>query len=114
MIQRLKISTDFSDIPGPRYINEGAYSGEKFRQELLFPKLKEAIDNGSILVIDFDGTQGYGTSFLEEAFGGLIRDNHLLYDDIIKHISIISIEEPYLKDDVMEYLKDATNENNAE
>ena len=26
--------------------------------------------------IDFDGTRGYGSSFLEESFGGLIRNGY--------------------------------------
>jgi len=110
MLQVLKVSADFSDIPGPRYIREGSYSGEDFRERLLLPRLKECIEKGGILQIDLDGTQGYGTSFLEEAFGGLIRVNQLSLSDISDHIIIISEEEPYLKDDIEEYMRDAENE----
>ena len=110
MIQKLKISMDFSGTPGPRYKTEGPYSGEIFRKDVLYPKLNYAIKRGEKLIIDLDGVQGYGTSFLEEAFGGLIRDNHMSYDAIIQHIEIISEEEPYLKTDIMEYLKAASNE----
>ena len=110
MLHVLKVSTDFSDIPGPRYIREGLYSGEDFRDRLLFPRLHECIERGDTLQIDLDGTQGYGTSFLEEAFGGLIRVNHLSLSLILEHIIIVSEEEPYLKDDIEEYMKDAENE----
>ncbi len=110
MTQTLKISVDFSDTPGPRYKTEGHYSGEEFRTEMLYPRLKEAIGKGDKLIIDLDGAQGYGTSFLEEAFGGLIRNDGLGYDDIIKHIEIVSEEEPYLIDDIQQYLKDADDE----
>lgn len=110
MLQLLKVSTDFSDIPGPRYIREGLYSGEDFRERLLLPRLRGCIDKGDILQIDLDGTQGYGTSFLEEAFGGLIRESHLSESDILSHVCFISEEEPYLIDDIKEYLKDADNE----
>lgn len=108
--QVLKISTDFSDTPGPRYITEGPFSGEKFREDILYPRLKDVIDKNEKLVVNLDGTQGYGTSFLEESFGGLIRDNHLSYDVIMSHIAIISTEEPYLKDDILEYLQAAAHD----
>ena len=110
MLQLLKVSTVFSDIPGPRYIREGLYSGQDFRERILLPRLQECIDNGDILQIDLDGTQGYGTSFLEEAFGGLIRVNNLSFSVVSEHIEIVSEEEPYLIDDIMEYLRDAENE----
>ena len=110
MLRLLKVSTEFSDIPGPRYIREGLYSGEEFREKILLPRLKDIINTEDILEIDLDGTQGYGTSFLEEAFGGLIRENHLSLSDISSHIKFVSEEEPYLVDDIMEYLRDAENE----
>lgn len=59
---------DFSKYPGPRYIRLGDFSGEEFRDNILIPALQ--IDNVSV---DFGGVYGYGSSFLEEAFGGLVR-----------------------------------------
>ena len=106
----IKISSDFSFSPGPRYIDEGKNSGEKFRKEVLYPKFKEAIDNNKNIIVDLDGTDGYGTSFLEEAFGGLIRINGLSYEKILNCLTIVSEEEDYLEDDVYEYLKDANEE----
>lgn len=110
MLQVLKVSTDFSDIPGPRYIREGLYSGEDFRERLLLPRLQKCIEDGDVLQVDLDGTQGYGTSFLEEAFGGLIREDQLSFTVVFEHISFVSDEEPYLIDDIWEYLRDAENE----
>jgi hypothetical protein len=106
----IKIARDFSFSPGPRYIDEGKNSGEKFRKDILFPKFTEAIETKRKIIVDLDGTDGYGTSFLEEAFGGLIRINKLSYEEIINCLTIISEEEDYLKDDVFEYLKDAHEE----
>lgn len=105
----LKVSTDFSFTPGPRYEQEGKFSGEVFRKDFLEPKLKEAIKRQVKLFIDFDGTAGYGTSFLEEAFGGLIRVNKYSYEEIFNHIELKSNEEDYLIDDIKGYLKDAAN-----
>lgn len=106
----VNISKDFSPTPGPRYIDEGSHSGEEFRIEILYPKVKQAIENNMGITIVLDGTDGYGTSFLEEAFGGLIRTNKLNYDDIKKRVSLISNEEDYLIDDINEYLSDAYEE----
>ncbi|HRB97972.1 MAG TPA: STAS-like domain-containing protein [Nitrosomonas sp.] len=106
----LVVSTDFSPTPGPRKKIEGKFSGEVFRESCLEPKLKEAIEKEVKLFIDLDGTAGFGTSFLEEAFGGLIRVNKYSYEKIINHIELKSEEENYLIDDIMWYLKDANSD----
>ncbi len=105
----LVVSTNFSPTPGPRKILEGKFSGEEFRESCLEPKLKEAIEKNTKLLIDLDGTAGFGTSFLEEAFGGLIRINKYSYEEILNHIELKSVEEDYLIDDIKWYLKDAAN-----
>lgn len=63
------IGTDFSDTPGGRYRDDGPYSGEIFRDDYLVPALKE----NDKVVVDISGVEGYGSSFLEEVFGGLVR-----------------------------------------
>lgn len=79
---------EFSKYPGPRYIHLGEFSGEEFRQSKLIPALIQD-DN---VTVNFDGVYGYGSSFLEEAFGGLVRQgidinkinklkNHLVCND---------------------------------
>ena len=108
--RELVIAIEFSKTPGPRYEDEGDYSGKRFRTEFLLPKLKEAIKKGWPLEIDLDGTAGYGTSFLEEAFGGLIRDEGLSLNEIRKTIKLKSEEEPYLMEDINKYMEDAENE----
>ena len=109
-MQKIKILTDFSPTPGPRYIDEGKNSGEKFRKEVLFPLVLNALENNENFIVDLDGTAGYGTSFLEESFGGLIRINSLDYNSIMKYMTIISEEEDYLIEDVNDYLIDAYEE----
>lgn len=105
------IAKDYSKTPGPRYISEGPFSGEDFRKTVLCPKIKEAIEINEPLTIVLDGAHGYGTSFLEEAFGGLIREDHIPYEQIISTIEITSEEEDYLIDDIMQYLRDAATAN---
>lgn len=64
---------DFAPSPGGRFVSDGEYSGEWFREEILAPALRKASAESETLVVILDGTSGYGSSFLEEAFGGLIR-----------------------------------------
>jgi len=107
---KIIIAKDFSTSPGPRLIAEGDFSGEEFRKLTLLPKLKEAISKGKILTVDLDGTSGYGTSFLEESFGGLIRTNDYSLKDLEKHLLIKSEEVPDWLEEIKEYMHDASNE----
>lgn len=103
----LKISTDFCKSPGARYPEEGDFSGQEFRENVLFPIYQEAKRKGVGLIVDLDGTSGLGTSFLEESFGGLIRVNKLDYNDVINTISFVSVENPDYIEEILGDLKDA-------
>ena len=65
---------DFVPYPGGRFVSDGEYSGEWFREQILVPALNQAIQNHEKLTVILDGVPGYGISFLEEAFGGIIRE----------------------------------------
>lgn len=106
----IKIATDFSRIPGARYPEEGDYSGQEFRQNVLHPALKKAIEMNVKLIVDLDGTAGLGTSFLEESFGGLIRRDHINYNILKQTLIIISDEDPDYKEEVDNYIEDVTPE----
>lgn len=99
----INIANDYTKSPGGRYIIEGEYSGEDFRERILLPAFEKCQSNDEELIINLDGGYGYGSSFLEEAFGGLARKtkNH----NILK-ITIISDEEPQLINDILKYMKD--------
>lgn len=109
---KIKIATEFSRIPGARYPEEGDFSGEEFRQNILLPKLKEAIANKEKLVVDLDGTAGLGTSFLEESFGGLIREEHMDFNVVINTLDFISTEEPDYIEEIRSYINDANEQEN--
>lgn len=106
-----KISEKFSATPGPRYITEGDWSGELLRTTILKRVVMEAISSGEKITIDLDGTAGFGTSFLEEVFGGLIREDKLRISDLQKVLYFKSNEEPYLIDDIKEYMEEANDKN---
>jgi hypothetical protein len=110
---KIKIATDFSRIPCARFLSEGDFPGEEFREKILLPKLKDAIDKNEKLEIDLDGTAGLGTSFLEESFGGLIRVDKMDYKIIIETISFISDDDPDYIDEINDYLKEAYEKENS-
>src|ERR1039458_5361198 len=92
---RIKTATDFTTAPGPRHISEGRFSGEQFRKELLLPKVREALEKKCELIVDLDGTSGYGTSWFEESFGGLIRIDKIPLATLDRlPLKIISNEDP--------------------
>lgn len=70
------IARDFSRYPGGRYKDDGEFSGEAFREDVLVPALNAARDTHTKVVVDIDGAAGYPASFLEEAFGGLVRERY--------------------------------------
>ena len=100
------IATEYSKHPSARYEDEGTFGGEQLRI-IIAPLLRAAIQNKEKFQLVLDGTSGYGTSFLEEVFGGLIRGEHIAYDDIKSYLVIISAEEPELIDEINQYLDDA-------
>lgn len=69
----VNVAADFSPYLGGRYRADGPWSGEQFRDDVLLPKLEAAMQSNEILVVDLDGVAGVPSSFLEEAFGGLLR-----------------------------------------
>jgi STAS-like domain of unknown function (DUF4325) len=101
----ISISRDYTDTPGPRFRNEGGFSGEQFLEEILEPKYLQAVAAHDKLIIDLDGTEGYATSFLEAAFGGLGRK----YDpsQILDTIRFKCDDEPMLEQEIITYIKDS-------
>ena len=68
-MRTIKMGRDFSHRPGGRSRDDGPSCAEAFRDDTLRPAL-EAED---VVVLHLDCAEGYGSSFLREAFGGLVR-----------------------------------------
>lgn len=87
----IDIAKEFSRTPAGRYLSDGPSNGEKFREEFLVPNL---LKYGTI-DIKLDGTAGYPSSFLEEAFGGLIRNRTLTAEEAHAKIRLIASSPDY-------------------
>ena len=102
------MARDFSRLPGARYIRLGPNSGELFRQQFLLKPLKA----GETIVVELDGVRGYGSSFLEEAFGGSVRELNLDVDDALKRLKVETTVDSW-RLDVEEYIRTAKSRSPA-
>lgn len=84
----ISIAEEFSPYPAGRDDQDGDFNGERFRKSLLLPRLKEALARHVKLVVSLEGMQSFGSSFLEEAFGGLIRKEGVAKKDLKKVLEI--------------------------
>lgn len=98
----IKIASDFARYPFGRYKDDGPYSGQRFREEFLEPALR---DNDKVVVV-LDDAVGMGSSFLEEAFGGLIRDG-LDRNDVVRRLEVVSSRDNTLSKEIAGYIASA-------
>ena len=85
-MKQFQIGRDYSDAPAGRYRKDGPFSGERFREDFLIPELlKEDVVN-----VDLSGVAGYGSSFLEEVFGGLVRKWDGTKDEVSSKLQVIA------------------------
>ena len=87
----LNIAKYFSRSPAGRYITDGPFSGQAFREDLLVPALLKS----EFVEVQLDGALGFGSSFLEEAFGGLVREHGLKADSLKSQIHITTKLKTY-------------------
>jgi len=81
----LSIAKDFSDVPWGRYPEDGDYCGENFRERHLVPPL---LDRTEKVIVELDGVEGFGSSFLDEAFGGMVRKGYFTADELKARLKV--------------------------
>ncbi|MCB5412179.1 STAS-like domain-containing protein [Pseudogemmobacter faecipullorum] len=90
-LTHIHVGRDFHDAPGGRYVEDGPGNATDFRNKFLLPVLT----SGGRAEIELDGVPGLPSSFLEEAFGGLVRLGYRA-DKIRETFSFI-VKEPSFK-----------------
>ena len=103
------IGKEFSEDPAGRHYDDGPASGEHFRENYLLFRLQElAVDEVLHIIID-DGVEAYGSSFLTEAFAGIIKFGYLTKDELLSKISIgyTNEEFEFYKNRILKYIKEA-------
>lgn len=81
-IKIINLAKDFHRAPAGRFNDDGDYSGQRFRERFLVPFLND--DKIDRVEIELDDLEGVGSSFWEEAFGGIIRESKISYESIQK------------------------------
>jgi hypothetical protein len=99
----IDVANDFSPVPAGRFRADGPDSGERFREEFLKP----AIDSQEDISVKIDDTAGYGSSFLEEAFGGAVRLGYITSEDFKRrlHINYTDKEFEIYKDLIFSFIE---------
>ena len=87
----LSIAKAFSRWPAGRFASDGPFNGERFRQEVLAPALRK-LKPGKRLKVEFNELEGAGSSFLEEAFGGLVREEGFDKAFLNSHLELSATE----------------------
>ena len=96
-MQTIKVS-DFTAIPGARFIKDGDGSAEEFFNVHVKDHLEAAIKENTQIQIDFDDTWGYASSFINELASRIYKLTTMDFEDISKVISLKSDDEPGLID----------------
>lgn len=103
---------DFSKFPAGRDEDDGPFNGTKFRREVLVPAITKALaTSGEIVEVCLDGVLSFGSSFLEEAFGGLVRVERLDPRAVARVIQVRASRPVYqtYKRQIEKHLKEAAS-----
>lgn len=73
---------DYTKFPGGRYAEDGEGNATNFRTEYLVTPLR----NKTRVVVDLGGVAGYSSAFLDEAFGGLVREENLSPEEVLNYM----------------------------
>jgi hypothetical protein len=101
-IKVINVARDFSRYPAGRYLEDGPHSGQAFRENHLRPVLNSDAEK---IVVELDGARGYGSSFLEEAFGGLVRSGFEA-SDLLKRLDLKS-SDASLVEEIKNYIQES-------
>lgn len=87
----VNIPQDFSKYPMGRTDEDGPDNGQRFFREFLLPNIRA----GKHVVVSFDGARAIGSSFLDEAFGSLIRELNMSTKEALSSVTIVANEPAY-------------------
>lgn len=100
---------DFSEYPAGRDDRDGPDNGTRFRDEVLAPAIKNAIRTKEKVCVFLDDVKSYGSSFLDEAFGGLVRVSKIPRSDINAVLEIKANRPAYFttKRQIEQFIREA-------
>ena len=106
----LNVGAEFSNLPSGRfYSDKTGSSGEQFREELLKVKLSKLKTGQKLTVVLDDQVEGYGSSFLVEAFAGMVKYGYMRKEELLSKL-IFSFKDDdfdFFKKRIIQYINEA-------
>lgn len=104
----LDLASEYTPYPAGRFRADGPYSGEAFRDDVLLKRVRDAVHARQVLTVRIDGVRAFGSSFLEEAFGGLVRKG-VSREQLLRHVAVVSSKPSHQRyiDAINRYMRDA-------
>ena len=100
---------DFSRAPFGRYAGDGKWNGEAFREKFLYEHFVDPSVTKVVVKLDSVAPgYEYGSSFLEEAFGGLVRVKGLKSEDVLNKLEVETVNMDYVME-IKIYISEAGN-----
>lgn len=105
----LCIAREFSAYPAGREASDGEYNARRFMNELLVPRLRQAIQTDAKLEVNLEGLLACGSSFLDGSFGQIMRERIFSPKEVEGHIDIVAASPRYRRyiDAAKRYMQDA-------
>lgn len=102
----INVAKDFTAYPVGRTKKDNEnYSGEAFRENILVPALNNR--DYDKVIVDANEVSGTGSFFWEEVFGGLIRNNRVMYETIKNKLEFQCEPNKDLENRIWKYIDDA-------
>lgn len=101
--KKINIAREYSRYPTGRYKEHSNSSGEGFRDDHLIP----ALDRNETVIVILDGTEGYGSSFLDEAFAQTKTGEKDTIRKIKTKVQFVSENDPSLIQEIYNYINKA-------
>jgi len=79
----INIGSDFSRDPAGRGDKNGKDNGKAFRETVLKKAVRNLHEGEKLVVILDDDVDGYGSSFLSEGFGGMVKCGYIKPDKLL-------------------------------
>lgn len=96
---KIKLS-DYTRFPAGRTSEDGSFPGDRFRLSVV-----EQLDKHPSVEVDLDGCYGFGGSFLEEVFGGLVRVHGIEKSKLQSSLKITCEDEPEAVKECWSYIE---------
>lgn len=106
--KQINIGKDFSEHPIGRYRSDGESSGEVFCEDFLLPTLHQLKSGERLEIVLDDRVEGYGSSFLSEAFAGAVRKGYVSSKELL-NILEFKYSDPdfeFFADKIRQYIKE--------